>query len=138
MIALDPRRVPVGAAIGQGLFAIMEIVFHLGAHRTGSTTFQSYMYDNIRVLEDGGIAYWGPKTTRKGLFRGLIPTDPANEGQTATQERAEARVARDVLGLDDDQATVKARDEYIDDRVGHRACGTPNDTCNYTSKHHGI
>lgn len=94
MIAPDPRRVPVGAAIGQGLFAIMEIVFHLGAHRTGSTTFQSYMHDNIRVLEDGDIAYWGPKTTRKGLFRGLIPTDPANEGQTATQERAEARVAR--------------------------------------------
>ena len=94
MIAPDPRRVPVGAAIGQGLFAIMEIVFHLGAHRTGSTTFQSYMHDNIRVLEDGGIAYWGPKTTRKGLFRGLIPTDPANEGRTATQERAEARVAR--------------------------------------------
>lgn len=92
MIAADPRRLPVGAALWQGLYQIMDIVFHLGAHRTGSTTFQAYMRDNARVLKDAGIVCWGPRTTRKGLFRGLVPSGPVPKGRKSPQKRAEGRV----------------------------------------------
>lgn len=92
MIAADPRRLPVGAALWQGLYQIMDIVFHLGAHRTGSTTFQAYMRDNAQVLKDADIAFWGPRTIRKGLFRGLIPTGPVPEGRKNPRTRAEGRV----------------------------------------------
>lgn len=45
----------------------MDVILHLGAHRTGSTTFQDYM---TRV-QTGAVAYWGPKMTRGGLFDGV-------------------------------------------------------------------
>lgn len=92
MIAADPWRLPVGAALWQGLYQIMDIVFHPGAHRTGSTTFQACMRDNAQVLKDAGIACWGPRITRNGLFRGLIPTGPVPEGRKNPQRRAEGRV----------------------------------------------
>ncbi len=50
----------------------MEICLHIGAHRTGTTTFQQFMYNNDRVLRDHGVRFWGPKQTRDGLFAGLI------------------------------------------------------------------
>ena len=45
----------------------MDVILHLGAHRTGSTTFQEYM----TRAQSGDVAYWGPKITRGGLFDGV-------------------------------------------------------------------
>ena len=45
----------------------MDVILHLGAHRTGSTSFQEYM---TRV-QSGDVAYWGPKITRGGLLDGV-------------------------------------------------------------------
>ncbi len=50
----------------------MDICLHIGAHRTGTTTFQQFMYNNDRVLRDHGTRFWGPRQTRDGLFAGLV------------------------------------------------------------------
>lgn len=50
----------------------MDVVLHVGAHRTASTTFQKTLGANGAALAEAGIVYWGPKCTRSGLFDGLI------------------------------------------------------------------
>jgi hypothetical protein len=50
----------------------MDVVLHVGAHRTASTTFQKTLGANGAALAEAGIVYWGPKCTRAGLFDGLI------------------------------------------------------------------
>lgn len=70
----------------------MDIVFHLGAHRTGTTTFQAYLRDNHVALERAGIAFWGPQRTRGGLFRGLLRDEPGARSWGGAQKRAEGRV----------------------------------------------
>ncbi len=50
----------------------MDVVLHLGAHRTASTALQKTLGANGGQLAEHGIAYWGPRTTRAGLFDGLI------------------------------------------------------------------
>lgn len=53
--------------------ASMKTILHIGAHRTGSTSFQTYMRRHAADLREGGLAYWGPFRTRKGLFSGILP-----------------------------------------------------------------
>ncbi len=65
----------------------MRIVLHLGAHRTATTTFQRTLGDNAEALQRAGIAYWGPRRLRAGLFDGLyggapVPP-PRREGRAA-------------------------------------------------------
>ncbi|MDU8913240.1 hypothetical protein [Aestuariicoccus sp. MJ-SS9] len=73
----------------------MDIVLHPGAHRTGSTSFQSY----LRAVQDDicgqGLAYWGPWRTRKGLFHGVADgtAPPGREGRPA------GRVLLNVRGV---------------------------------------
>ena len=50
----------------------MDVTLHLGAHRTGTTTFQNYMTRNTAALAAAGIVAWTPMRTRSGLFSGLI------------------------------------------------------------------
>jgi hypothetical protein len=50
----------------------MDVVLHVGAHRTASTTFQKTLGANGAALAEAGVVYWGPKCTRAGLFDGLI------------------------------------------------------------------
>lgn len=59
--------------LGERGFA-MDICLHLGAHRTGTTTFQRFMTGNGFAGANGsdGIAFWGPMRTRRGLFSGLV------------------------------------------------------------------
>lgn len=57
----------------------MEIILHLGAHRTGSTSFQNYLRANADRLEGQSIGFWGPWRTRQGVLHGLTarPETPA-------------------------------------------------------------
>jgi len=50
----------------------MDICLHVGAHRTGTTGFQTLLESNRQGLTRAGIAFKGPKRTRSGLFAGLI------------------------------------------------------------------
>lgn len=49
----------------------MDVTLHLGAHRCASTTLQRFLQRNVTALGDAGVATWGPKRTRDGLFAGL-------------------------------------------------------------------
>lgn len=72
----------------------MEVILHIGAHRTGSTSFQQYLRANRDGLTAGGIGFWGPWRTRKGLLHGVAekPTKPAQA------QRANGRVQLNLAG----------------------------------------
>lgn len=50
----------------------LDIVLHMGAHRSGTTALQTWLGANTAALAAQGIAVWGPDLTRAGLFAGLI------------------------------------------------------------------
>ena len=52
----------------------MNIILHIGAHRTATTSFQDYMQRSETALARNGIGFWGPTRTRQGLFSGVLPT----------------------------------------------------------------
>jgi hypothetical protein len=60
----------------------MEIILHLGAHRTGTTTLQDYLRRHTDVLRDRSIGYWGPRRTRNGVFRD-VQGDPDAKRHTS-------------------------------------------------------
>lgn len=51
----------------------MDIILHVGAHRTATTSFQRYLRDHGPGLKRAGTGVWGPLRTRGGLFSGLFP-----------------------------------------------------------------
>ncbi len=51
----------------------MDVILHIGAHRTASTSFQRYLRLNGDDLRQQGVAFWGPARTRTHLFPGLVP-----------------------------------------------------------------
>lgn len=62
----------------------MDVILHVGAHRTGSSALQHHFARNRAALDAAGAVYWGPRVTRDGLFRGAIG---GVEGVMAWQER---------------------------------------------------
>lgn len=70
----------------------MEIILHLGAHRTASTSFQHYMRANAGVLRAQGLGYWGTEVTRDGVLSGIIPVAGAGRAQDQ-MARARGRIA---------------------------------------------
>ena len=54
----------------------MDIILHLGAHRTGAASFQCYLRSVDAELAGLGIGFWGPQRTRQGLFHGLYDAQP--------------------------------------------------------------
>lgn len=52
--------------------ALMDVILHIGAHRTATTALQHHLSVHREELSQAGIGYWGPKITRSGLFRGAI------------------------------------------------------------------
>jgi hypothetical protein len=66
----------------------MDVTLHIGAHRTGSTSFQNYLRDNRVRLDGQSYGFWGPWRTRKGLLNDL-GTRPAS---AKAAQRAAGRV----------------------------------------------
>ena len=75
---------PNGAALVKRAGRVMDVILHLGAHRTGSTTFQSYMRRSHSELSSSKVGYWGPQRTRQGLFAGIVPSP---SGRFPTRDR---------------------------------------------------
>jgi hypothetical protein len=77
----------------------MEILLHVGAHRTATTTLQRMLGQSHVALQDAGLAYWGPKRCRAGLFDGLYGSGPAlpprRTGRATRRVALQARMARD-------------------------------------------
>lgn len=72
----------------------MDVILHIGAHRTATTTFQHYARGQSQALATQGVAFWGPGRTRNGLFRGLYDrgAEPAADADAAYR-RATGRIA---------------------------------------------
>lgn len=85
----------------------MDVILHIGAHRTASTSFQAYLRANTAALEQVGICYWGPLRTRSGLFAGIIPVNgsPRLERQ--------ARLAKGRIVLQIERAALKGMRHLI-------------------------
>ena len=66
----------------------MDVILHLGAHRTASTSFQHYMRANTARLGQAGVGFWGPQRTRDGILTGVMPADT---GQLPEAQFAAAR-----------------------------------------------
>ncbi|UWR21519.1 hypothetical protein [Sulfitobacter sp. S190] len=69
----------------------MEILLHVGAHRTGTTSFQKYLRCNGDRLRGDGTVVWAPPQTRKNLFAGLFPAPRMQNGRSL-QRRATGRI----------------------------------------------
>lgn len=76
----------------QGVRATMDIVFHLGAHRTATTSLRHLAQARAAALAASGAAIWGPQVTRNGLLSGLQPM-PGGDPVAAQAARASGRIA---------------------------------------------
>lgn len=76
----------------------MDVILHIGAHRTATTALQHHLSVHRQDLADAGIGYWGTKITRGGLFRGAIggsmPVLPWQERRFAGRCAMRAEAAR--------------------------------------------
>ena len=97
----------------------MDVILHVGAHRTATSCFQNYMHENAKHLESCGIGFLGPSLTRSGLFRGVMPLAGAGSsqskldrtrGRVALQlERAEAKGLRQPIFSDENMIGAPRR-----------------------------
>ncbi len=67
----------------------MDVILHLGAHRTGTATFDDYMRRHAEGLASQGVAYWGPRRGRHGILSRQVLSDRSDN---AAFERAQSRV----------------------------------------------
>ena len=96
MTAVFPASWPVRAALLPALGrAIMDVILHIGAHRSGTTSFQRYLRDNHAELSARGIGFWGPTRVRQSVFPGLFPGPAVARGRDPVR-RAEGRVQMQV------------------------------------------
>lgn len=51
----------------------MDVILHIGAHRTATTSFQHYMRLNGPALQRRRVGFWGPLRTRGALLAGVLP-----------------------------------------------------------------
>lgn len=98
----------------------MEIILHLGAHRSASTSFQYYLRKNGARLAAAGIGVWGPPQTRNGLMEGVLPR-PGLMSPPAQVQRAMGRLS---LALSDAEAAGMAQLIVSDENM----IGTPRST----------
>ncbi|MBP0481124.1 hypothetical protein [Sagittula salina] len=74
----------------------MEIILHLGAHRTATTSFQHYLHAHRGTLWERGLGFWGPHRTRDGLLQDVArnPESPHKARRAAGRLRLALEGAR--------------------------------------------
>jgi hypothetical protein len=73
-IAIAQTRKPSGrCAVKQQKVSGLDVILQIGAHRTASTSFQTYLRQNGTALAQMDIGSWGPYRLGKGLFHGIVP-----------------------------------------------------------------
>lgn len=74
-----------------------RLVLHLGAHRTGTTLFQEYLYRRKSAAAEQGIRVDGIRETRAGLLNGIL-YGAVPDAVAAHQQRLAEDVARVLDG----------------------------------------
>ena len=103
---------PGGAATPQRIGKAMDVILHIGAHRCASTSFQHYLRRNSDKLAGNGIGFWGPRYTRKGLFRGLTSEAKTDTRGTANR-RGIGRVRLNLSQCEQRYRTLMVSDENV-------------------------
>lgn len=81
----------------------MDIILHLGAHRTGTTALHSYLRGNRAALARLKLALWDPEVLHRGLAAGMMaPPGPPNPAQLARIGRSAGRIGVRLAQLDRD------------------------------------
>ncbi|WP_420859309.1 hypothetical protein [Marivivens marinus] len=107
MIAAISLAVRPCAALIKKAVRAVDVILHLGAHRTGTTTLQMFLQANEARLAQSHIALWTPRLTRAGLFAGLMDTpDRVPLMQNRGRVRAAGRVAMECTRLADAGTTT--------------------------------
>ncbi len=73
------------AALFWKVLHFLQVILHIGAHRTGTSSLQSAILKNQYNLRQNGLTFWGPRTTRGGIFSGLLRR-PATFDQDGTRD----------------------------------------------------
>ncbi|NOX72721.1 MAG: hypothetical protein GXP03_03540 [Alphaproteobacteria bacterium] len=68
--------------LAQRGLGLLEVILHIGAHRTGTTSFQRALQQNQHNLSKNGVVVWGPRITRGGRFSGLLRGMNSEAGET--------------------------------------------------------
>jgi len=74
----------------------MELILHLGAHRTGTTALQKALTRRRQALSACGIAVWGPGAVREMTAGAVLGRAVTGAGDTAA-DHARLQAARRVL-----------------------------------------
>ena len=69
----------------------VDVILQPGAHRTASTSFQTYLRQSNAALAEQGIGFWGPLRLRKGVMHGVMPDGLQGHGPIAFA-RAQGRI----------------------------------------------
>lgn len=101
MIATFPGYQPVGAAIRERLHQLMDIILHLGVHRTGFGSLHSAFKAEHKQLDQAHVAVWGPNEVRAGMFDGIQPDPGANAARKRGPTRAAGRIKLRIQQLED-------------------------------------
>lgn len=91
----------------------MKIVLHIGAHRTGTTTFQNYLTRHRFALRAQGVECWGPWITRKGLFAGIPKATPAARSSAMGRARGRLLLRQDKVRREQGADTLIVSEENI-------------------------
>jgi hypothetical protein len=85
----------------------LDVILQIGAHRTASTSFQTYLRQHSGALNKQGIGFWGPPRLRRGLLHGVI----ANPNQR--QPPLEFARAQGRIGLHLEQSRLKGLTQLV-------------------------
>ncbi len=101
-ISYGPR---VFTLLTRKVLRFLEVILHIGAHRTGTSSLQRTLHKNREKLTKNDITYWGPKTTRGGVFTGLLQVRPAESERL----RRNVMRSRALIGLRLEKMSQKGR-----------------------------
>ncbi len=86
----------------------MDVILHLGAHRTGTTTLQDYLRRYNAELAAQSVGYWGPRRTRQGMLSDVV------SGRAAPESNRSPRLATQLTrAADGGTETLLISDENM-------------------------
>ncbi|MEO9463841.1 hypothetical protein [Shimia sp.] len=98
MMAVQTYLAARGRAVLDKGRAAVDVILHVGAHRTGLTSFCAYLAGQRAHLRAHDTEVWTPRDTRHGLMDGLFLAS-GRSGVARRRARGAGRVALRVAGL---------------------------------------
>lgn len=71
----------------------MDVILHLGAHRTATASFRDTLRRNSDALNQAGVGVWGPCRTGRGLLAGTLPRPGTDATRAARRATGRMRLA---------------------------------------------